>query len=188
MKISHIIGGIASSAVIVAMAGIYWTATRAEASVRPTVVEIPRVVYLPAPTLPTLPTLGDTITDAERECLVHNIYFESRGESTLGQRAVAWVTLNRMFSEDFPDTICGVVWQDRQFSWTHDGKSDTPRDQDALALAEAMADEVLENYYTRTDPTEGATYFHSTTVNPRWARSFERVVRIDNHVFYVDNG
>lgn len=185
MKMLHIIGGIASSAVIVASAGIYWTATRAEASVQPTVVETTRVVYLPTP---KLPTLNDAISEQERECLAHNIYFEARGESALGQRAVAWVTLNRMFSEEFPNTVCEVVWQDGQFSWTHDGKSDTPRDHTALAVAEAMATEVLENYFDRTDPTEGATYFHSTTVKPKWSRSFDRVVRIDSHIFYADNG
>lgn len=185
MKMSHIIGGIASSAVIVAMAGIYWTATKAEAAVQPDYVEIPRIIYVPQP---KLPTLNDAISEQERECLVHNIYFEARGESSLGQRAVAWVTLNRMFSEEFPDTICDVVWQDSQFSWTHDGKSDEPRDQAALAQAEAMATEVLENYHASTDPTEGATYFHSTTVKPKWSRSFDRVVRIDDHVFYADRG
>jgi spore germination cell wall hydrolase CwlJ-like protein len=182
MKMTTIIGGIASSAVIVAMAGIYWTATRAEAAVNPS-IDFSRVVYLPAP---DLPTLNDVISDSERECLVHNIYFEARGESLLGQRAVAWVTLNRMFSEQFPNSICDVVWQDSQFSWTHDGKSDTPRDADALALAEEMAAAVLESYHTRLDPTDGATYFHSSSVRPAWRRSFERVVQIDQHIFYKD--
>jgi spore germination cell wall hydrolase CwlJ-like protein len=182
MKMTTIIGGVASSAVIVAMAGIYWTADQAEAAVNPS-IDMPTVVYVPQP---KLPTLNDVISESERECLVHNIYFESRSESQLGQRAVAWVTLNRMFSEQFPKSICEVVWQDRQFSWTHDGKSDTPRDAAALAEAEAMADSVLEGYYTQTDPTEGSLYFHSTSARPVWRHSFDRVVQIDRHIFYKD--
>jgi spore germination cell wall hydrolase CwlJ-like protein len=182
MKISTIIGGVASLAVIVAMAGIYWTADQAEAAVNPS-IDMPTVVYVPQP---KLPTLFDVISEQDRECLVHNIYFEARSESQLGQRAVAWVTLNRMFSEEFPNTICAVVWQERQFSWTHDGKSDTPRDQEALEVAETVADIVLKNYGNQIDPTEGSTYFHSTSVRPVWRHSFDRVVQIDRHIFYKD--
>ena len=51
-------------------------------------------------------------------CLALNIYHEARDESHDGQVAVAAVTLNRMQSASYPDTICGVVWQPHQFSWT----------------------------------------------------------------------
>ncbi|HIE75488.1 MAG TPA: cell wall hydrolase, partial [Gammaproteobacteria bacterium] len=51
-------------------------------------------------------------------CLALNIYHEARGESHDGQVAVAAVTLNRMQSASYPDTVCGVVWQPHQFSWT----------------------------------------------------------------------
>jgi spore germination cell wall hydrolase CwlJ-like protein len=89
---------------------------------------------------------------------------------------------------DFPDTICAVVWEDQQFSWTHDGKSDRPKDQAAWATAQVVAEEVLQSYGVERDPTEGATYFHAASVKPTWAKSFERVVRIDNHIFYTDRG
>ena len=51
---------------------------------------------------------------AELKCLQQNIYFEAGNQSTLGQVAVAWVTLNRMQDSRFPDTICGVVRQGQQ--------------------------------------------------------------------------
>jgi spore germination cell wall hydrolase CwlJ-like protein len=57
-------------------------------------------------------------------CMIQNVYHESRGEDALGQAAVAHVTLNRVCSSAYPDTVCGVVWQKGQFSWTEDGKSD----------------------------------------------------------------
>src|SRR5687768_8008921 len=47
----------------------------------------------------------------ELECLAKTIYFEARGESEQGQRAVAAVVLNRVRSPDFPDSVCEVVHQ-----------------------------------------------------------------------------
>jgi len=183
----HILGGVASSAVIVAMAVVYLTADEAKAAVDPKEIVyiervVERVVHVPMPTRPGQDPeaiFADAGTD---------IYFESRGESKVGQEFVGWVTLNRVQNSDFPSEICRVVWQDSQFSWTHDGKSDQPRDAAAWATAQTIALEVVQAYGVERDPTEGATYFHATSVRPSWAKKFERVVQIDNHIFYVDRG
>ena len=52
-------------------------------------------------------------TDAreEVECLAENIYFESAMEPKEGKLAVAFVTMNRLKSGKFADSICGVVKQ-----------------------------------------------------------------------------
>ena len=47
----------------------------------------------------------------ELYCLAKNIYFESRNQPKLGQIAVAQVTMNRVNSPKFPDSVCGVVQQ-----------------------------------------------------------------------------
>ena len=73
----------------------------------------------------------------EMNCLAKNIYFESRDQPYIGRLAVAQVTMNRVKSEEFPDTICDVVTQGGerkhrcQFSWYCDGEIDIPTDQDA---------------------------------------------------------
>jgi len=51
-------------------------------------------------------------------CLAMNIYHEGRGEEMRGQAAIAAVTMNRVRSARYPDTVCAVVWQRKQFSWT----------------------------------------------------------------------
>ena len=51
-------------------------------------------------------------------CLALNIYHEARGEPIEGQRAVASVTLNRTLDPRWPSTVCGVVYDPQQFSWT----------------------------------------------------------------------
>ena len=188
MKMYHILGGVASSAVILAMAFIYSTAEKAEAAVQPKEIVyvdrvVEKVVYVPVAQPPRSPIFAE-VDEKNRECLALNVYFESRGESQVGQEAVAWVTLNRVASGKFPDTICGVVWEDSQFSWTHDGKSDRPKDRAAWATAQAIAGEVLVAYGVDRDPTEGATFFHADYANPYWTESVEQVVQIDQHIFY----
>ena len=129
------------------------------------------------------------VSEEERHCLQQNIYFEARNQSTLGQVAVAWVTLNRVESDRYPDTICGVVWQDKQFSWTHDGKPDGPAAnaleqrawQDAGLVAEVT---LLDWARDLRSPVEGATHYHADYVRPYWADSYAEVTRVDNHIFY----
>jgi len=66
-------------------------------------------------------TVTYTEINKEIKCLADNIYFEARNESVKGQVAVASVTKNRVKSKHYPNTICKVVWEHRQFSWTLDG-------------------------------------------------------------------
>lgn len=123
------------------------------------------------------------------ECLAKNIYFEARNQSELGQRAVAWVTLNRVESDGYPNTICDVVWQRRQFSWTHDGRSDTPRNQEAYSEALRIAESVYNRFYNNaySDPTSGAIMYHASYSSPYWRSAYERTVQIDDHIFYKES-
>lgn len=194
MKMSYILGGVASSAVILASAFIYLTAPEAQAA-----VELPKIIYIdkiiekrvyvsiPDHPRPDPEAIFADVGDAERNCLALNIYFESRGESKIGQEFIGWVTLNRVIDQQFPNTICDVVWEDKQFSWTHDGKSDKPKDKSAWATAQVIADQVLDAYGVEQDPTEGATFFHADYTNPYWAEDMEKIVKIDNHVFYKES-
>ena len=54
----------------------------------------------------------------QHKCLAMNIYHEARSESMQGQIAVAQVTLNRVEHDKWPSTICEVVYEPKQFSWT----------------------------------------------------------------------
>lgn len=128
-------------------------------------------------------------SDKEMHCLQQNVYFEARNQSDLGQRAVAWVTLNRLAHKSYPNTICKVVWQRKQFSWTHDGKSDEPGkniiEQRAWKKAGHIADKVVSRWSHGVEsPVGEAIMFHADWVNPYWKNSYDRVVKIDNHIFY----
>jgi N-acetylmuramoyl-L-alanine amidase len=124
---------------------------------------------------------------AELECLAKTIYFEARGESEQGQRAVAAVVLNRVKSPQFPDTVCEVVHQggtdgrDCQFSWWCDGLHDEPRDVNAWIRAATIAREMIHG---APDPTNGALYFHTKNVSPSWRTQLRRLATIGAHIYY----
>ena len=143
------------------------------------------------------PKIQEALLDpTQLECMAKNIYFEAAIESTAGKLAVAQVTLNRVNSTRFPNTICGVVKQgshysngfavrDRcQFSWYCDGKSDEPRkDSKEWFKAKEYARIVLSGRIV-LDVTEGATHYHATYVKPAWAKTKTRTTRIESHIFY----
>lgn len=125
-------------------------------------------------------TFVTTAEDASIMCLAKNIYYEAQGESLTGKLAVVKVTLNRVASPKFPKTVCDVVYQKYQFSWTST-KQYKIRNlvawQESLNLArDAMYNGLpeLENFK--------ALYFHNKQVNPRWGH--KKVATIGNHIFY----
>lgn len=131
--------------------------------------------------------------DVDLRCLAENIYFEARGEPLAGQYAVAEVTLNRVASPHFPDTICEVVHDIRwdplrrrrvaHFSWTElQLRLNLEPRGAAWRRAMAVATEVYDGVYTPV--VRDALFFHATTVDPYWAKTKQRVARLGNHVFY----
>ena len=134
------------------------------------------------------PTYANSSIDKQANCLALNVYFEARGETIQGQRAVAWATLNRVDHADYPDTICDVVWQPSQFSWTRDKRGNVPKDKGAWDLAQLIAWAVLfQHQQDMSDPTDGSIMFHASYAKPVWRKRFVRTGQIDSHVFYREH-
>jgi spore germination cell wall hydrolase CwlJ-like protein len=125
----------------------------------------------------------------EQHCLAVGIYFEARGERVEGQAAVAQVILNRVRNPTFPNTICGVVyqndhWRNRcQFSFACDGKRDRINSPRHWKTAEDVAMAVTAGKIW-LDDVGSSTHYHAIYVRPRWARAMQRKTRIGLHVFY----
>lgn len=128
-------------------------------------------------------------------CLAQNIYFEARSQSALGKEAVAEVVLNRVNSTKYPNTVCEVVKQARQhngrviinkcqFSWYCDGQSDIPKDINAWILCVKIAQHILMN--GQRTLTQGSTHYHAASVSPYWKESLQKIVQIDDHIFYKE--
>ena len=100
-------------------------------------------------------------------CLATAIYFEARGEETLGQMAVAQVVINRMVDDRYPDTVCDVVWEPKAFSFTHDGKSDKMKHAESRSKALQVA-----KYTSRGDGRGNTTAnYEKRDVSPEWNES-----------------
>ena len=139
----------------------------------------------------------ETLTPKARKqisCLAENIYFEAANEPYEGKIAVAFVTLNRLMTGNYADTICGVVAQKIkgtcQFSWYCDQKivnqrltiRNTPLYNDILHLSTY----VYLNLHQLKDVTHGATFYHADYVNPGW--KLKKQTKIGRHIFYKRNG
>ena len=123
-----------------------------------------------------------TLDPKEVECMALNIYHEARGERVEGQIAVAHVTVNRVNHENWPGNICDVVYQSKQFSWTHMIKDHTPNEKRAWKEAQVIARDVMIG--NTEDPTKGAEFYHANYVNPWWAKEYILTKVIGNHLFY----
>ena len=136
--------------------------------------------------------------NGDRYCLAQNIYFEAANQPKAGRMAVAHVVLNRVEDGQFPNTVCGVIYQAKwgknwkgndypirnkcQFSWFCDGKSDEPTDSVTWMESIKLAGWILDGSYP--DITEGALWYHTTTVDPYWNDYLTSTVIINDHIFY----
>lgn len=126
--------------------------------------------------------------EGEAHCLAQAIYYEARGEPLPGQIGVAEVVLNRKESKRYPDTICGVVFQNEhrknrcQFSFACDGKTDTPPSGKTWNKSVSLANYVLADGSLRL--TNAATHYHADYVSPFWSKHLEKTVSIGQHIFY----
>ena len=129
---------------------------------------------------------------AEENCLARAVYFEARSESELGQIAVAKVILNRVKDPEYPNTICGVVYQGSgrrnscQFSFACDGLPDDVKSASAWANAKRVAKKTIAGD-AKVAALTTATNYHADYVKPKWAKSMKRLVKIGRHIFYEDS-
>ena len=95
-------------------------------------------------------------TASDRECLARAMFFESHRSSREGLIAVGSVVMNRVKSEEYPDTICGVVAQKKQFA---PGVMTRKMNSKALPDVMAAADAVLKG--ERHPKVGNAKFFHT---------------------------
>jgi len=127
---------------------------------------------------------------AEENCLAQVIYFEARGESEAGQRAVAGVILNRLAAGGHGHTICSVVYEGAgqtfcQFTFACDGALQRPKLAEPWRAAQVLAARLMVGE-APADDILGATYYHAVSAHPTWAPRKLRVAQIGNHIFYRD--
>ncbi len=130
----------------------------------------------------------------EQKCLATAIYFEARGEPMKGELAVAQVVINRLKNPAYPNTVCGVVYQNKnmrnacQFSFACDGIPDRITDMESWKRAQMLAKRVLNEDNWWNADVGSSTHYHATYVKPRWARTMKKMQKLGHHVFYKTYG
>ena len=121
-------------------------------------------------------------------CLAENIYYEAGSESYQGKLAVAQVTMNRLNSGEFADSVCGVVYQKVnrlcQFSWVcqpHPAPENLDAWNDSVVAARSA---LTEPFVSATLYKSNAMYYHADYVHPDW--KLQRVATIGKHIFFKE--
>lgn len=115
-----------------------------------------------------------SFAEGDRYLLANLIYCEAGGESYAGQLAVGSVVINRVLSSVYPDTVVGVIYQNKQFSPVASGRL-------AAALAEGRA--TSSCYQAADEAMRGVTNVGSC-VYFRTPIEGLSGINIGGHVFY----
>ncbi|SET89646.1 N-acetylmuramoyl-L-alanine amidase [Salinibacillus kushneri] len=128
------------------------------------------------PPEPTSVNVPSGYSQNDIKLLANAVYGEARGESYVGQVAVAAVILNRVESPTFPNTVSGVIFEPRAFTAVSDGQIWlTPNDQAKDAVVDAL---------NGMDPTgEALYYFNPATATSDWIWSRPQIKKIGKHIF-----
>ena len=117
-------------------------------------------------------------SSSEVYLLAKTIYAEGRGEPYTGQVAIGAVVLNRVRSNQFPNTISGVVYQKHAFTAVSDGQINLTPNETAMKAAR----DAINGW----DPTGGALYYYNPAVaTSSWIFDRQTVTVIGKHVFAI---
>ncbi|MBR0827397.1 cell wall hydrolase [Bradyrhizobium manausense] len=133
--------------------------------------------------------LDDKSRAKSEKCLAEAVYFESRGEAVRGQIAVAQVVMNRVFSGKYPDTVCGVVYQNKyrhlacQFTFACDNNADVIREPDMWERAKKISKAMLDGQIWLPEVGK-STHYHAYWVRPSWVAEMKKMYKTGVHTFY----
>jgi N-acetylmuramoyl-L-alanine amidase len=124
----------------------------------------------------SIPRSSYGLSQSDIDLLTRCVYAEGRGEPYIGQVAIAAVILNRLESDEFPDSISGIIFQPLAFEAVADGQIWLNPDKTARkAVMDALSG---------WDPSGGAVYyFNPARATSKWIWSRPQIKRIGDHIF-----
>lgn len=117
-------------------------------------------------------------TQEDLDCLYKVVYNETRGKESQGASLVVATVINRTNHSQFPDSVCGVVFQKMQF--TNVNKVSIGKITPAIRTTVHKALWL----YEAGELNRQVLFFHADYIYPKWASFKKRVVKIGNHIFY----
>ncbi|MFD1444027.1 spore cortex-lytic enzyme [Thermoactinomyces vulgaris] len=124
----------------------------------------------------SIPKSSYGLSENDIHLLAQAVYAEGRGESYIGQVAIAAVILNRLESREFPDTISGIIFQPLAFEAVADGQIWMQPDE--------TAKKAVRDALNGWDPTGGALYyFNPERATSKWIWNRPQIKKIGKHIF-----
>ena len=122
-------------------------------------------------------TSSRSYSDEDLYWLARIVSAEAKGEPTEGQIAVANVVLNRVVSEQFPDTITEVIFQKGQFSPVGNGTINDEPTKEAIESARRAleGEKILED--------DVFFFYNAKICQNEWNFKRKTVKVIGNHTF-----
>lgn len=121
--------------------------------------------------------------DKDCSVLLEAAYYEARGEDDRGVVSVMYTILNRVAHKAWPDSVQGVVYKPKHFSYLTDGSVQRGmKDREQVERLSVLAYDVLHGLIE--SPIGDVTHYHSVNVNPYWVKDVEYVAHVGGHVFY----
>ena len=124
-------------------------------------------------------------TASEKECMALAVYGEARGESKIGQLLVIEVINNRRMSNKYPNHVCDVIKQRRQFSFWG-GVYKAPKNKRVYKDIQKIINLYLSARwgYGVTGLSKGSMWYHADYIKPKWAKNLKQVWYVGRHIFY----
>lgn len=136
----------------------------------------------PEPTTKAAGSMGKSRDwDADESYLLAKLAMaEAEGEDTEGKALVILVALNRVWSDEFPDSISKVIYQNNQFSPVSNGRFDSVEpNADCYKALEMVR---IDGW----DESQGALYFESESASTWHKDNLKFLFQHGNHIFYTD--
>lgn len=140
----------------------------------------PTVAPIPPP--PPPPPPDPSFSEADLDLLARLVHAEAAGEPYIGKVAVAASVLNRVASNNYPNTIPRVIYQVIdgryvQYEPVLNGRINIPAGAESKRATQEAA--------RGSDPSRGATGFYNPVKTTNfWVRSRPVTIVIGNHVFF----
>jgi hypothetical protein len=117
------------------------------------------------------------------QCMMCNCMNEAGNQGYRGKVAVNKVVMTRVGMRSYPNTICGVIWQPSQFSWTLFKKDKNRRVKGAMYRTCRKAVKEASSFRGHF-----ASHYHANYVRPKWRRRCRGRFTIQTHHFYRSCG
>jgi len=134
--------------------------------------------------------INDKYGSQQIECVVEAVYHEARGEPEEGWKAVVEVIVNRSKMKEYPDTLCEVVHQNKQFSYRNGDKKHNLHYDNPSKLYN-ITKTIYNHLYDiekhpkhRVLPECVSHYDGKSFKKPSWANQMDMVKEISGHQFY----